>query len=49
MILSAHLPPAKGKTKQFLKLLATVPSSTPSIAPNQKALEQIMPQMKEEG
>ena len=44
-ILSGHLPPATGKTEQFLKLLATVPSSTPSIAPNQAALKQILSQM----
>lgn len=42
MIFSAHLPPAAGKTEQFLELLATVPSATPSIAPNQAALEQIL-------
>ena len=45
MIFSAHLPPATGKTEQFLELLATVPPSTPSIAPNQTALEQILAQM----
>mgnify|MGYP001825800218 FL=1 len=45
MILSAHLPPATGKTEQFLDLLATIPPSTPSIAPNQTALEQILAQM----
>lgn len=45
MILSGHLPPATGQTEQFLKLLATVPPSTPSIAPNQMALEQILAQM----
>ena len=42
IILSGHLPPATGKTEQFLELLATVPPSTPSIAPNQTALEQIL-------
>jgi flavorubredoxin len=42
VILSAHLPPATGKTDKFLELLATVPPSTPSIAPNQTALEQIL-------
>jgi len=47
MILSAHLPLATGKTEQFLKLLATVPSSTPAVAPNQTALEQILAQMKD--
>lgn len=41
-IFSAHLPPATGKTKQFLDLLATVLPSTPSVAPNQAALEQIL-------
>lgn len=45
MILSAHLPMAINKTEQFLELLATVPPSTPSIAPNQTALEQILAQM----
>ena len=45
MIFSAHLPPAMGKTRQFLELLATVPPSTPSVAPNQTALEQILAQM----
>jgi flavorubredoxin len=42
MILSGHLPPATGKTEQFLELYATIPSSIPSIAPNQIALEQIL-------
>jgi flavorubredoxin len=46
MIFSAHLPPARGKTEQFLKLLATVPTSTPFVAPNQTALEQILAQMR---
>ncbi len=48
IILSAHLPPATGKTEQFLELLVTVPPSTPSIAPNQTALEQILAQEKGE-
>jgi hypothetical protein len=42
IILSGHLPPATGKAEQFLELLATVPPSSPSIAPNQTALEQIL-------
>jgi flavorubredoxin len=46
MIFSAHLPPARGKIEQFLKLLATVPTSTPFVTPNQTALEQILAQMK---
>jgi flavorubredoxin len=47
-ILSAHLPPAIGKTEQFLELLATVPLSTPNVAPDQTALEQILAQEKGE-
>jgi flavorubredoxin len=46
MIFSAHLPPARGKTEQFLELLATVPTSTPFVAPDQTALEQILAQMR---
>jgi flavorubredoxin len=47
-ILSAHLPPAIGKTEQFLELLATVTLSTPNVAPDQTALEQILAQEKGE-
>ena len=46
MIFSAHLPPARGKIEQFLDLFARVPTSTPFVAPNQKALEQILAQVK---
>jgi len=46
MIFSAHLPPAQGKTEQFLELLARVPTSTPFVAPNQTALEQILAQTR---
>jgi len=46
MIFSAHLPPARGKTEQFLELLARVPTATPFVAPNQTALEQILAQMR---
>ena len=42
MILSAHLPPAQGKTEQMLGLLARVPTSSPFVAPNQMLLEQIL-------
>jgi flavorubredoxin len=45
-ILSAHLPPASGKTQQFLDLLQTVPASAPFVTPDQTALEQILAQMK---
>jgi len=46
MILSAHLPLARGKTEELLGLLAKVPSSPPFVAPDQKALEQILAQMR---
>ncbi|MCZ7372783.1 MAG: MBL fold metallo-hydrolase [Candidatus Methanoperedens sp.] len=46
MILSTHLPPARNKTEQFLKLLADVPTLEPFVAPNQAALEQMLAQMK---
>jgi flavorubredoxin len=46
MIFSGHLPPAQGMTEEFLKLLATVRTSTPFVPPDQAVLEQILPQMK---
>ena len=46
MILSAHLPPAQGKSEQLLELLARVPTSPPFVTPNQTALEQILAQMR---
>ncbi|KCZ72113.1 putative flavoprotein [Candidatus Methanoperedens nitroreducens] len=45
-ILSTHLPPARSKMEQFLKLLAAVPASEPFVAPDQAALEQILAQMR---
>jgi flavorubredoxin len=48
MIFSAHLPPAQGRTEQFLEWLATVPTSTPSVAPDQAVLEQILAQTRGE-
>jgi glyoxylase-like metal-dependent hydrolase (beta-lactamase superfamily II) len=47
MIFSAHLPPAQGKIGQFLDLFAKVPASTPFVAPNQTALEQMLAQAKD--
>jgi glyoxylase-like metal-dependent hydrolase (beta-lactamase superfamily II) len=47
MLFSAHLPPATGKTEQYLELLATVPPATPSIAPGQAALKQILAQVRD--
>jgi flavorubredoxin len=46
MILSAHLPPVQGKTEKLLELLARVPASTPFVAPDQRALEQLLAQMR---
>ncbi|MFO7460422.1 MAG: MBL fold metallo-hydrolase [Desulfatiglandales bacterium] len=46
IILSAHLPPALGKIENFLDLLVRVPTSTPFVAPNQMALEQLLAQTK---
>ena len=48
MVFSAHLPPARGKTGQFLDRLARVPTSTPLVPPDQTALEQILAQAKAE-
>jgi flavorubredoxin len=44
MVFSAHLPVARGKTEQLLESLATLPTSTPFVTPNQTALEQILAQ-----
>ena len=44
MIFSSHLPPARGRTEQFLESLAAVPEAEPFVAPNQAALEQILAQ-----
>lgn len=49
MILSGHLPPIQGKVDQLLELLSRVPSSTPFVAPDQAALEQLLAQMKGQG
>ncbi|MBI4220850.1 MAG: MBL fold metallo-hydrolase [Chloroflexi bacterium] len=41
-ILSSHLPPARNKTDQFLKVLNTVPASDPFVPPDQAAFEQLL-------
>jgi hypothetical protein len=46
MVFSAHLPLARGMTEQLLDSLAMLPTSTPFVTPNQKALEQILAQMR---
>jgi hypothetical protein len=47
MVFSAHLPPAQGMTEQLLRWLEDLPSSTPFITPDQKALEQILARMRD--
>jgi flavorubredoxin len=47
LILSTHLPPAKGKLEQFLKTLAGTPSAEPFVGPNQAYLESLLARMKE--
>jgi len=42
IILSAHLPPAFGKTEEFLESLTALPSSTPFVAPGQNELKKMM-------
>jgi hypothetical protein len=46
IILSAHLPPALGKTEQLLKILAALPASTPFVGPDQTALEQMLAEIR---
>lgn len=44
-IFSSHLPPAQGKTEEFLKLVEGCPSAEPFVTPNQAAMEAIMAEM----
>ena len=48
-VLSAHLPPAVGKTEKLLRLLEEVPLSPPFVTPDQAALKQILSQMRSGG
>jgi flavorubredoxin len=41
-VLSSHLPPAHGLTRQLVEHLATVPGATPWVGPDQAALEQML-------
>lgn len=45
VILSGHLPMARGKTDQLLKVLGGLPSAQPFIAPNQEAFAHIVAEM----
>ena len=46
VILSSHLPPARGLTDRLLKVLASLPAAEPFVAPNQAAFGQIVAQLK---
>ncbi|MFC8041961.1 MBL fold metallo-hydrolase [Nocardia sp. NPDC057353] len=42
LILGTHLPPAAGRTPEFLETLAAAPGSDPFLGPDQAALEQLL-------
>jgi glyoxylase-like metal-dependent hydrolase (beta-lactamase superfamily II) len=42
LILSTHLPPADGRTSDFLHMLSAAPQADPFIGPDQEALEQML-------
>ncbi|WP_431920229.1 MBL fold metallo-hydrolase [Amycolatopsis tucumanensis] len=42
VILSTHLPPAPGRTAEFLDRVATAPDADPWVGPDQAALEQML-------
>lgn len=42
VILSTHLPPASGRTPEFLQMLAAAPGASPFVGPDQAALEQLL-------
>jgi hypothetical protein len=42
IILSTHLPPAVGRTSDFLQMLSAAPQADPFIGPDQQALEQLL-------
>ena len=39
---STHLPPAVGRTPEFLEMLAAAPNADPFVGPDQRALEQML-------
>jgi Metallo-beta-lactamase superfamily len=41
-ILSTHLPPAMGQTKDFLDMLTEAPRSDPYVGPDQRAMEEML-------
>lgn len=42
MFLSTHLPPAAGRTAEFLEMLTTAPGADPFVGPDQAALEHLL-------
>ncbi len=42
VILSTHLPPAAGRTSEFLEMLAAAPQADPFVGPDQHALEEML-------
>ncbi len=42
LILSGHLPPARGITEQLVGVLAAAPTATPFVGPDQDALEEML-------
>jgi hypothetical protein len=46
LILSTHLPPAVGRTSQFLATAAAAPGLDPFVGPDQAALEQLLKQFE---
>ena len=45
LILSSHLPAARGMNERLLGTLATAPNATPWVGPDQEALMQMMAQI----
>jgi hypothetical protein len=45
LILSSHLPPARGLTERLLGTLALLPDAAPFIGPDQAAMEKMMAEM----
>ncbi len=41
-ILSTHLPPAMGRTSEFLDMLSVAPDADPFVGPDQRALEEML-------
>jgi hypothetical protein len=42
IILSTHLPPARGQGARFLEMAAAAPQTTPFVGPDQAALTQLL-------